>query len=101
MRLPFTRKDKAPKAPKPPKQVKSRNKRPTAERSNRRTYSESDNTLPGISGYLYGLDGEHPHRFRYERPDGCSEGAAPSVADEDLPAVKPSRRPVPRGFFGP
>ena len=58
---------------------------------------------PGICGYLNGIKGHGPHnkrhptRFVYVRPDGQQED--PREFDS-TPAV-PSRRPVPRGFFGP
>ena len=62
-----------------------------------------DPGLPGICGYLNGIQGHgahnkrHPTRFVYVRPDGHMDDER---SWDSTPAV-PSRRPVPRGFFGP
>ena len=73
------------------------------ERSPGLNYDNSDESLPGLCGYMNGpyVDADHPSRFRYVRPDGREDDGQPDLVNEDLEATPLSRRPTPRGFFGP
>ena len=96
MRMPFSKKNKSPKAKRP----KTKSSRP--ERGPGLRYDNSDESLPGICGYMTGpfVDADHPSRFRYVRPDGREDDDPRDPLPEDAPAIPPSRRPAPRGFFG-
>lgn len=62
------------------------------------TQAEPDEGMPGTCGYFRGIKGEaHPSRFVYKRPDGQDDDG-PRQEDPDAP-LRPSTRPVPRGFF--
>jgi len=67
-----------------------------------RRYESTDNSLPGNCGYLsWGVQSDHPARFTYVRPDGREDDDPRDLPDDELDAVPLSRRPAPRGFFGP
>ncbi len=101
MRMPFSKKNKNPKA-KRPQTKRSQTKSSRPERGSGLRYDNSDQSLPGLSGYMSGpfVDADHPSRFRYVRPDGREEDDPRDPLPEDAPAIPPSRRPAPRGFFG-
>ena len=88
MRMPFGR--------------KSKGRGGQRESSVGRRYESTDNSLPGNCGYLsWGVQSDHPARFTYVRPDGREDDDPRDLSDEERDALPPSRRPVPRGFFGP
>lgn len=99
MRLPFGKKSESPK-PRSARAERKAGSRP--ERTPGLRYDNSDESLPGICGYMNGpyWDSDHPSRFRYVRPDGREDDDPRDSLPEDAPAIPPSRRPVPRGFFG-
>lgn len=105
MKVPFRKKSSSRRSVPESAIAKPRNKGNHWE--NQWTHPDPEPGLPGICGYLNGIkEGPHPSRFKYVRPDGNPDDYVPPAHDHPGPAdsdapLSPSRRSVPRGFFGP
>ena len=102
MRMPFGKKAKSSGGKTKSSGGKTRSPGSRPERTPGLKYDNSDESLPGICGYLNGqyVDSDHPSRFRYRRPDGRDDDGPADLVNEDLEATPLSRRRMPRGFFG-